>query len=298
METVQPTLIPLIDRFIREMQVRKVYSSPATVKCVRYSLYSLARSFGARPVNRFTKEAVDRWFKSTPNIAKSTQRVRVNYAKALSRWLYDTKRIKADAIRDYPTPRLKRRTPVTLSPEEVAALLAYVGQDRRDRLIVLLMVQLGCRCVEVARLEVDSYNARTRIINVTGKFEDERLLPVDDQVAEALDAYLDEVGRIRGPLIRSKRLDYNPGPLTTGTLSDYMTKWMRAAGVKRASYDGRSAHGLRRTAATDVMNKERDITVVQRMLGHKRAETTALYVQPPGFDRLASAMAGRTYGTT
>jgi integrase len=70
---------------------------------------------------------------------------------------------------------------------------------------------------------------------------------------------------------------------------------MKEVGVKGRPYDGRSAHGLRRTAATDVMDQVHDITVVQAMLGHARPETTALYVKPPSFDRLRASIGGRTY---
>ena len=80
------------------------------------------------------------------------------------------------------------------------------------------------------------------------------------------------------------------------TISGYTRRWLRDAGVKSRSLDGRSAHGLRRTAGSDVMDACGDIRVVQEMLGHSQIETTArYYLRPVTLAQMRAAMEGRTY---
>jgi integrase len=175
----------------------------------------------------------------------------------------------------------------------VAKLLDLVAGDRRATAMVWLMVGQGCRCVEVSNLDLDDYDPRALTIRLRGKFGHERELPVTVEVARALDDYINETGRVPGPLIRSLVNQYDRlGPTT---ISDYMGRWMRAAGIKSRNYDGKSAHGLRRTAASDVMDRTRDIHAVQAMLGHANIETTTMYLRPVAMDTLREAMEGRTY---
>jgi integrase len=68
------------------------------------------------------------------------------------------------------------------------------------------------------------------------------------------------------------------------------------AGVKVRAWDGRSAHTLRRTAASDVLDAAGgDLQIVQQMLGHKHLSSTSHYLRlkPPAGMR--AAMEGRSY---
>jgi|GEM_PF-4668870 integrase len=55
--------------------------------------------------------------------------------------------------------------------------------------------------------------------------------------------------------------------------------------ARTSFYDmGYSVHTWRRTFATWLYNKGVDLLQIQRLLGHSRPETTALYVQTPSDD--------------
>jgi site-specific recombinase XerC len=74
-----------------------------------------------------------------------------------------------------------------------------------------------------------------------------------------------------------------------------VAEWMRAAGVKRRPYDGNSAHALRHTAASDVLEVSGDLRAVQAMLGHSQLQTTSIYLRRAELGRLRDAMTGRPY---
>lgn len=108
-----------------------------------------------------------------------------------------------------------------------------------------------------------------------------------------MDAYLDRFPASFGPLVRSYR---DPSKsLGADTLSGMVAEWMRAAGVKRRSRDGVSAHCFRHTAASDVLDNCNDLRVVQQMLGHQHLTTTAIYLRRASMGKMREAMAGRRY---
>ena len=65
-------------------------------------------------------------------------------------------------------------------------------------------------------------------------------------------------------------------------------KRLKAIG-QRLGLDGLSPHALRHTCAKSMVDAGVGLNVVQKVLGHKRTTTTALYVTP-GADDLAQAV--------
>lgn len=291
LEGMGNTLTPLIHRYLAGRYRRGELTS-GTARARRYELGTLARSFGRRPLAALGPAAIDRWLESVRDHAPSTRRSYLSSARMFCRWMVADGMVAKDPTAHVPPIRQPRQVPVTLTPDAVALVLS--DADTRLRLVLWLMVGCGCRCIEVARLRVEDYDPRERTILLTGKGGHERELPVPAEVALALDQYLDERGRVAGHLVQSRRP--GGGPVQADTISKWVSKAMAAAGVKARVRDGKSAHGLRRTAGSDVMDRCGDIRVVQQMLGHLEVQTTArYYLRPASAEKLRDAMAGREY---
>lgn len=290
--TYMGTLTPLLARYTAERHARGEISRQ-TLHALRWSFGHIDQSFGDRPISQFGPRAIDRWLAGIGHLAPATRREYLSRVRGFSRWLISEGMIRTDPTLHVPPIRQPRTQPRTLTEPEVARLLAVLP-DARAHAIVWLMIGLGCRCVEVERLMVGDYDPHARQILLVGKAGHERVLPVPAKTAQALDTYLAEVGASGGPMIRSRS---NPSTaLTAQTIGTYVRRWLRAAGVKQGVLDGRSAHGLRRTAASDVMDRVGDIRVVQEMLGHARIETTArAYLRRVPIEQMREAMEGRTY---
>lgn len=264
----------------------------ATLSAHRSYLGLLDRSYGARPLERFGPAAIDRWLGSIRHLAASTRRQYLSVVRGFCRWMVGQGLIRSDPTAHVEPIRQPRRSVVTLSSEDVGAVID-AAPDARMRAVLWLMVGCGCRCVEVSRLRVEDFDPRGATLAITGKGGHERMIPAPGEVVAALVAYLDGVGWTAGPLVRS--VD-GVSPLLPATLSKYVRVLMADAGVKLRGRDGRSAHGLRRTAGSDVMERCGDIQVVQAMLGHAQIETTAqYYLRPVSVARLREAMEGRDY---
>lgn len=65
--------------------------------------------------------------------------------------------------------------------------------------------------------------------------------------------------------------------------------------MKGARFDGVSAHALRHTAASDVLERSGSIVVVQELLGHADLNTTRVYLRGASLEEMRHAMNGRDY---
>lgn len=260
----------------------------ATRDAIAYTLTTLSHVHGGRPISQLGPKLIDRWLEVIADRAPSTRRNMISRVRHFCRWLISKGHIRRDPTSHVPAVRQPRRVPVTLTPDQ-ATTVRTASLDLRARVVLALMLDAGCRCVEVSRLHVEDYDPDNRVVRLRGKADHERELPIGRSTACLIDAYLDEVGVIGGPLIRS-RTDPTGG-LAPATLSHYVRGWLIELGVKRRAFDGRSAHGLRRTAGSDVMDACGDVRIVQAILGHSRIETTArYYLRPVTIDRMREAM--------
>lgn len=285
------TLSPYITKYLRERRDRGEITSK-TAECLHERLDLLNQHFGARPLNKLSEIAIERWLGSTGECRASTRRAYLSTVRGFCRWMVRRGHLRTDPTAELSRIKEPRAVPRALSAEKVARLVAS-RPDLRSQLIIWLMVQLGLRCCEVAGLDVEDYDPVARTLFVRGKGSHERVLPVPAIVAGALGAYVDETGRRSGPLIRSETRPSHA--ILASTVSQLVSAWMWDAGIKVAAGDGIAAHALRHTAASDVLDKCNDLRVVQALLGHSNIATTSRYLRRAALDQIRAAMEGRTY---
>lgn len=225
-----------------------------------------------------------------------TRRIYLSTISGFCAWLVMEGHLAVDPTIGLPKIREPRRVPRALDYDAVVNLLMTVDTVRFYA-VTWLMLGCGLRCVEVSRLNFEDWNRDAGTLLVRGKGGNERVLPVPAPVRLALDNYLLERGEAYGPLIRGVGSKASPeGRLSSRWLSRKLARLMTEAGLHVAG-DGRSAHSLRHTCASDVLETCHDVTLVQEMLGHKSLETTRIYLRRANMGRLRTAMAGRDYGT-
>ena len=145
---------------------------------------------------------------------------------------------------------------------------------RRDKAILLLLVRLGLRAGEVASLELDDVDWRRGEVVIRGKGRRDERLPLPVDVGEAIVEYLrrDRPVVAGRALFTGTRAPY--GPVTAEAVKQVVDS---AAG--RAGLIGVSAHRLRHTAATGVLNAQASLAEVGQLLRHRSAVTTAIYAK-------------------
>ena len=177
------------------------------------------------------------------------------------------------------SPKLARRLPGTLTPEEVARLLAAPGGGTslalRDRAILELFYSSGLRASELAGLTLQQVDLNQGFLRVFGKGSKERVVPVGGKACEAMKVYL-EAGRphfVR-PKTGSQLFLNNRGTaLSRVMLWMLVKKYAKRAGIAKSV----KPHLLRHSFATHLLSGGADLRAIQEMLGHASISTTQIY---------------------
>jgi site-specific recombinase XerD len=169
--------------------------------------------------------------------------------------------------------------PKGLEPHDVRELVASCDRrkqsGRRDFAILTILLRLGLRAGEVARLELDDIDWRVATLVIRGKGNRADTLPLPADVGEAVAGYLRR-GRPSTAEGRSVfvRVMAPHRRLTQGGVTQIV-----AAAARRAGLGQIHAHRLRHTAATQMLRAGATLPEVGQVLRHRRALTTAIYAK-------------------
>lgn len=268
---------------------------PTSAQVIGPVLGQWLRHVDHRPPREWTVDQVASWVNRS-DLRPSTRKSRLTKLRPFVAWLIRRGHLATDPTLDIGRIRVPKGAPRDLTRDEVGALLAACP-DERAELLVLLMVQLGLRAGDAARILIEDIDIPGRRLHVRAKGgggDHTHWAPIPTQAWEALTASLHRHGRRSGPLFTSTRR-LAPVGLQPATVSKLVGRWMRDAGVKQFPYDGRSSHSLRHTCAQDMIDAGAEPRQVQHALGHHSLSTTEkhyLLREPPG---LRAAMEGRSY---
>lgn len=265
-----------------------------TAEQLRSRLRDFAANAPADP-RRVTRRHVEAWMER-PDLSAQYRRARLSALRGFTRWcVSEGVMVVKDPCLMVPLPKVPVQLPKRLTHAEAQQLVAAVSRDRRTRLIVLLMLQLGLRRVEVARANVEDVDVAGRSMTVRGKGGggvETAVLPIDDETWGALTSYLAEAGHTHGPLIRNRVRVH--GRCAPATISELVRQGMVDAGIKKPGDATRTPHSCRHTTAHDVLEMTDNVHAVQLALRHASISTSMKYLR--GSTReLRPIMAGRRY---
>ena len=169
-------------------------------------------------------------------------------------------------------------------------------RKRRDTAMLTVMLGAGLRAHEVVGLEVrDVMNGEGgTVIAVRGKGGKSRTVPVRDEVAAPLLAYVAATGRRMGDggSLFVREGDRDGKHLTTRTVGTLMAEYAQGAGIIGAG-DGRkvSPHSTRHTYAIRNARHGANVETLRRLLGHASVATTGRYLDHLGMADLRDALA-------
>lgn len=283
------TLTPHIDAYLTERRATGTYTN-TSIASVGSRLTSLDGHHGTRPLTALDEPTIVAWLGLHQHLTVNTRSSYLASARQFTAWATRRGILEHDPCLHVRAGTRTRPTPRALTTRQVAAIIRACRTER-DRLIVWLMVGLGLRRAEVAGLDWEDYDDRDELLVIRhAKGGDERVLPVPSVVAEVL---AESRGARFGPVVAARQSGRRLSPHSVGLL---VSEVMRRAGVKRAAFDGVSAHALRHTFASDVLDRTGDLRDVQQLLGHASLRSTQIYLRRRSATQLRAAVEGRDYG--
>src|SRR5216684_1481676 len=174
-----------------------------------------------------------------------------------------------------------QKLPPVLSPDEVKRVLT-MATSLKARAMLTLAYGCGLRASEVVvRLragDIDSEQKIIRIVQSKGQKDRHVMLPAE--VLKLLRQWWKARPTAYDASVAPEQSWLFPGrsnhqPLTTRQFSRLFKEAAKAAGLRKTL----SLHSLRHSFATHLLERGRDIRVIQALLGHERLETTARYTR-------------------
>lgn len=204
--------------------------------------------------------------------------------RAFYRFAENEKLLPANLAENLSLPRRWKRLPKALSSEEINRLLTPEQPETPPRLCDQAVLELayasGLRLSELRNLRLEQLHLDAGFVNVIGKGNKERVVPVGRTAVAALERYL-AAGRPK--LVTAK----SPGAVfltRRGTAFAAVTLWLRIkqrvarSGVER----NLTPHMLRHSFATHLLEHGADLRVIQELLGHANISTTEIYTHVTG----------------
>ena len=185
-----------------------------------------------------------------------------------------TKQITENPVKDIEFPKIRKSLPKYLSLEESTALLKAVEGPNQARDFAILMIFLNCgiRRSELVGLNLtDVYDDRLRVV---GKGNKERIVYMGASCRKAIDRYLIERRQIILSDNRALFGSRDGNRISVSAVHRLVKKHLLAAGLDASQF---SAHKLRHTAATLMLQNGVDVRAVQEVLGHDHLNTTEIY---------------------
>jgi integrase len=191
---------------------------------------------------------------------------------ALAAWAWRRGAREPDETRESDSaPRGRRRSTIAEVVMESADQTGATAVGRRDLAVVALLVRLGLRAGEVARLKLDDVDWRAGEIVVVGKGPRLERLPLPNDVGEAIVDYVREAR----PRVRCRALFLRSLAPLVGLSSAGVTAIVVRAGT-RAGLAPIGPHRLRHTAATEMLRTGASLPDIGRVLRHRRLQSTRL----------------------
>ena len=190
-----------------------------------------------------------------------------------------------DAMKDSPAdlldlPMRPKHLPDVLNDDEITAIQATFDRSTPDgeRNYVIIEVLYGCglRVSELVNLKMSNIYAEEQMLQVIGKGDKERWVPINERALGLLENYLLHV-RSHMPVKPGEEkyvfLNRRGHHLSRQMVFMFLKDAVAAAGIGKTV----SPHSLRHSFATELVQNGADLRAVQEMLGHESISTTEIY---------------------
>jgi integrase/recombinase XerC len=209
------------------------------------------------------------------------------------RWLAKAGHVERNPAALVSTPKLPKHLPRVPSIEQMNGLVGSAAASteaawpERDRVIFELLYGCGIRNAELVGLNLADLHWAREAVLVRGKGRKERYVPLGDEAAAAIQAYLPSreaklashaktpaAGGASGALLLNLQ-GKGSGRLTTRSVGRIVKRIALSRGLPAEIHP----HTLRHAFGTHMLEEGADLRAIQELLGHQRLSTTQRYTQ-------------------
>ena len=185
--------------------------------------------------------------------------------------------IDSNPARLFDGPRFSRTLPQVLTRDEVSRLIEGANINTRlgfrDRTLMETMYGAGLRVSETCNLSILDIDFQTGFLNIRGKGDKDRMVPIHLGALELLEEYISFWRSKFSPKVDNVFLNRSGMPLSRQGIWKIIKKYAKLSGINKEI----SPHTLRHCFATHLLEGGADLRTVQVLLGHADISTTEIY---------------------
>lgn len=232
---------------------------------------------GLEPASVRPADIVDYLSERADTLSKRSQARLLSAFRSFFDWMILEGAVKENPCDGVSTPKIGRYLPEVLSVQEVDDIIASVDTSTpaglRDRAILEVLYGCGLRVSEAAALRISDIFAKEGFVRIVGKGDKERIIPLGEMAAEALEAWYGARPEPCHGYEDFVFLNRSGKSLSRVSIFNMVKKQAMLAGVRKEI----SPHTFRHSFATHLVENGADLRVVQEMLGHESILTTEIY---------------------
>ena len=253
--------------------------SPNTVTSYCHDVEEFLKHVGCESA-KVTSEQITEYlgFVTSKGLSKRSTARLLSSLRSYFDWCVQEGDVKENPCDRVDAPKLGKYLPAVLSLAEVEAILESVDLrkpfGKRDRAILEVLYGCGLRVSAAANLRISHVYLDEGFVNVIGKGDKQRLVPLGEVAADAIRAYLPD-----RPAPKERKYDDYlflnrfGTPLSRISIFNLVKDQAMAAGIQKEI----SPHTFRHSFATHLIENGADLRIVQEMLGHESILTTEIY---------------------
>jgi len=222
--------------------------------------------------------------KLTARMSSESIYLQIAALRAFYKYAENEKILPVNVAENLSLPRRWKRLPKALTNAEVDQLLKPLPVETPEALCDQAVLELayasGLRLAELRNLRLEQLHLEAGFINVIGKGNKERVVPVGKVAIEAINRYLNAA---RPKLVTPKSpaavfLNRRGKPFASVSMWWRVKRRVKLAGIERNI----TPHMLRHSFATHLLEHGADLRVIQELLGHANISTTEIYTHVAG----------------
>ena len=145
-------------------------------------------------INQIDKDMIRKYLQQFTSLAASSLSRKMVSLRSFYKFLMKEEIVEKNLMETFDLPKNTKRLPQVLNVEEIKTLLDSIEMDNfknaRTRAMLELLYATGMRVSELCNLKLSQLNLKMKYLNVIGKGDKERLLPLNDYVCEILSCYI------------------------------------------------------------------------------------------------------------
>ncbi len=197
-------------------------------------------------------------------------------ARHFYQYLIETGLAKLNPFAGVRAPKAQKKLPNTLNVDEIEQLLACMTGSNlaiRDRAIVELIYSAGMRVSELIGVDERTFARSSNMMNVLGKGNKQRMVPVGRKAKGAVLDWLAVRTRLANENESALFVSQRGNRISSRTVQSRLDYWARHSGLDRKLHP----HMLRHSFASHILESSGDLRAVQELLGHASISTTQIY---------------------